>query len=134
MLGSRRVNFNKKIQIRFKNSPVTAGDRFSGTFRISGRTEGPRAVEVNRGPDLLDPGAVRPLHDLLLDSLGLVDLTVGHGSGLLGLVGGGTFGLLLGGLLGHWLGLGSLRLCGRGGWSLSWTLKHRFEEMLLIRK
>ena len=79
-------------------------------------------MEVNRGPDLLDPGAVRPLHDLLLDSLGLVDLTVGHGSGLLGLVDGGTFGLLLGGLLGHWLGLGSLRLGGRGGWSLSWTL------------
>ena len=58
-------------------------------YSIPGRSEGVRSVELDAGPDLLDPGAVEALHHLLLDLVGLLDglhgclLTISGGSSLL---------------------------------------------------
>jgi hypothetical protein len=76
-------------------------------------------MEVDRCSDLLHPGSVSSLDDLLLDPLGLVNLPV-RNSGLDGLLNGGSLGLLLGRLLGDRLlglrdlGLGSSRGLGSG--------------------
>ena len=106
--------------------PVPLGSRLSGIFRISGRPESSRPVEVDRGSDLLHPGSVGSLDDLLLDPLSLVNLPV-RNSGLDSLLNGGSLGLLLGRLLGDRLlglrdlGLGcsrSLGCCSLSGRSL----------------
>ena len=78
-------------------------------------------MKVNRGSDLLHSCSVGSLDYLLLDALGLHDLSVWDAA-LGGLFNCSSFGLLFTSLLGHWLlGLGDLRLGGSLGssWGLS---------------
>ena len=66
---------------------------------------------MNRGSDLLDPGAMGSFHHLLLDTLSLVYLPVRNSFGLLDLFDGSAISLFLSGLLGNRL---CLRLSSRG--------------------
>merc|ERR1719222_111898 len=56
---------------------VPAGSRLARVLGGSGRPEGLRPVELNAGPDLLDPGAMDTLHNLLLALSGLLDCCYG---------------------------------------------------------
>ena len=97
-------------------APLRCG--FPRIFRISSRPECPGPVEVNRGPDFLDPGAMGTLDNLFLDPLSLDNLSVWHlGLGSLGI--GSFLYLLFHCLLGDGLlCLGDLGLCCSSGRSL----------------
>ena len=86
----------------FLISPVPSGDGLLGVLGVPGGPEGPGPLELYGGPDLLDPGSVCALNDLLLHLLCLLDLPGGR----LPFGGRAILGLLLGHLLGRGL-LGS---------------------------
>merc|ERR1719150_3444469 len=52
---------------------VPARSRLARVFGGPGRPEGLWPVELDTGPDLLDPGAMNSLYHLLLDLSGLLD-------------------------------------------------------------
>ena len=90
------------IQSALSNSPVPLGDGLPRELGVPGGPVGLGPPEVHRRPDLLDPGAVRALHNLLLHLQRLPDVLGGRAGLVLGLVIAGG-GLLLGRgrLLGH---------------------------------
>ena len=79
--------------------------RLTWVFWVAHRSEGSWPGELDRGPDLLDPGAELALGHLLLGLLSLLNLANRR------LLGGSLIArLLVGGALGHRLGAGSLGL------------------------
>ena len=107
--------------VTWADEPVPAGNGFSWIFRVPGGSESPRPVEMHRSSNLLHSGSMGALHNLLLDSLSLVNLPGGD-SRLSCFLSDGTL-LLLSGLLPFFhLLLGRLlrdRLCFGLGRSLS---------------